>query len=50
MKRKRIHHLLVTSVHGMLVGMVSNHDLLPYAHELESSIRQDRPPGTSAPV
>ena len=36
MKRKRIHHLLVTSVHGMLVGMVSNHDLLPYAHELES--------------
>lgn len=36
MKRKGIHHLPVTSVHGTLVGMVSNHDLLPYAHELES--------------
>lgn len=36
MKRKGIHHLPVTSVHGTLVGMVSNHDLLPYAYELES--------------
>lgn len=36
MKRQGIHHLPVTSVHGMLVGMISNHDLLPYAHELES--------------
>jgi acetoin utilization protein AcuB len=23
------------SVHGMLVGMISNYDLLPYSHELE---------------
>lgn len=36
MKRKGIHHLPVTSVHGTLVGMISNHDLLPHAHELES--------------
>jgi len=36
MKRTGIHHLPVTSVHGTLVGMISNHDLLPYAHELES--------------
>jgi len=36
MNRKGIHHLPVTSVHGTLVGMISNHDLLPYAHELES--------------
>ena len=36
MKRKRIHHLPVTSVHDTLVGMISNHDLLPYAHVLES--------------
>jgi acetoin utilization protein AcuB len=36
MKRKGIHHLPVTSVHGTLAGMISNHDLLPYAHELES--------------
>jgi acetoin utilization protein AcuB len=36
MKRKGIHHLPVTSVHGTLVGMISNYDLLPYAHELES--------------
>ena len=36
MKRKGIHHLPVMSVHGTLVGMISNHDLLPYAHELES--------------
>jgi CBS domain-containing protein len=36
MKRKGIHHLPVMAVHGTLVGMISNHDLLPYAHELES--------------
>lgn len=36
MKRTGIHHLPVTSVHGTLVGMISNHDLLPHAHELES--------------
>jgi acetoin utilization protein AcuB len=36
MKRKGIHHLRVISVDGILVGMISNHDLLPYAHELES--------------
>ncbi len=36
MKHKGIHHLPVTSVHGTLVGMISNHELLPYAHELES--------------
>jgi acetoin utilization protein AcuB len=29
MNRKGIHHLPVTSVHGTLVGMISNHDLLP---------------------
>ena len=44
MKRMGIHHLPVTSVHGILVGMISNHDLLPYAHELESV----NPPGPSA--
>jgi len=44
MKRTGIHHLPVTSVHGTLVGMISNHDLLPYAHELESV----NPPGSSA--
>lgn len=37
MKRKGIHHLPVTSMHGTLVGLVSDRDLLPYAHELESS-------------
>jgi acetoin utilization protein AcuB len=36
MKRQGIHHLPVTSVDGTLVGMISSHDLLPYAHELES--------------
>jgi len=36
MKRKGIHHLPVTSIHGTLVGMISNYDLLPYANELES--------------
>ena len=36
MKHKGVHHLPVASVHGTLVGMISNHDLLPYAHELES--------------
>ncbi|MGH7147467.1 MAG: CBS domain-containing protein, partial [Nitrospiraceae bacterium] len=36
MKRKGIHHLPVTSVHGTLVGMISNYELLPYAYELES--------------
>ena len=36
MQHKEIHHLPVTSVHGTLVGMVSNHELLHYAHELES--------------
>lgn len=36
MQYKGIHYLPVTSVHGTLVGMVSNHELLPYAHELES--------------
>ena len=28
MQRKGIHHLPVTSIHGTLVGMISNHDLL----------------------
>jgi acetoin utilization protein AcuB len=37
MKRKGIHHLPVTSMHGALVGLISDRDLLPYAHELESS-------------
>ena len=37
MKRKGIHHLPVTSMHGTLVGLVSDRDLLPYVHELESS-------------
>jgi acetoin utilization protein AcuB len=36
MNRKGIHHIPVTSVHGALVGMISNRDLLPHAHELES--------------
>jgi len=36
MNRKGIHHLPVTSIHGTLVGMISNHDLLPHAHELGS--------------
>jgi acetoin utilization protein AcuB len=36
MKRTGIHHIPVTSVDGALVGMISNYDLLPYAHELES--------------
>jgi acetoin utilization protein AcuB len=36
MQRKGINHIPVTSVHGALVGMISNHDLLPYSHELES--------------
>ncbi len=36
MQRKGIHHLPVTSVHGTLVGMISNDDLLPYSHELET--------------
>jgi acetoin utilization protein AcuB len=36
MNRKGIHHLPVTSIHGTLVGMISNYDLLPHAHELES--------------
>ena len=36
MKHKGIHHLPVTSVHGTLVGIISDHDLLPYTHELES--------------
>jgi acetoin utilization protein AcuB len=36
MKHKGIHHLPVTSVHGTLVGMISNHDLLPHTNELES--------------
>lgn len=44
MKRQGIHHLPVTSVDGTLVGMISSHDLLPYAHELES-VNQ---PGPSA--
>jgi acetoin utilization protein AcuB len=44
MKHKGIHHLPVTSVHGTLVGMISDHDLLPYAHELESA----HSPGPSA--
>lgn len=44
MKHKGIHHLPVTSVHGTLVGMISDHDLLPFAHELESV----NPPGSSA--
>ena len=42
MKHKGIHHLPVTSVHGTLVGMISDHDLLPYAHELES-VNSPRP-------
>jgi acetoin utilization protein AcuB len=36
MQHKGIHHLPVMSVQGVLVGMVSNHELLPYAHDLES--------------
>ena len=36
MKHKGIHHLPVMSVDGTLVGMISNYDLLPYAHALES--------------
>ncbi len=37
MQHKGIHHLPVTSVHGTLIGMVSNCELLPYAHGLESA-------------
>ncbi|MDH4188494.1 MAG: CBS domain-containing protein [Nitrospira sp.] len=37
MKRKGIHHLPVTSIHGALVGLVSDRDLLPYAQDLESA-------------
>lgn len=44
MKHKGIHHLPVTSVDGTLVGMISDHDLLPFAHELESV----NSPGSSA--
>src|SRR5262249_27135114 len=44
MTRKGIHHLPVTSIHGTLVGMISNLELLPYAHELESVVS----PGASA--
>ncbi|MEO8340335.1 MAG: CBS domain-containing protein [Nitrospirota bacterium] len=44
MKHKGIHHLPVTSIHGTLVGMVSNHYLLSYAQELESVAH----PGPSA--
>jgi acetoin utilization protein AcuB len=36
MQHKGIHHLPVMSAHGILVGMVSNQELLPYVHELES--------------
>ncbi len=44
MKCKGIHHLPVTSLHGTLVGLISDRDLLPYRQELESS----SPPGPSA--
>ena len=37
MTRKGIHHHPVTSIHGTLVGMISNLELLPYARELESA-------------
>lgn len=37
MKCKGIHHLPVTSLHGTLVGLISDRDLLPYTQELESS-------------
>lgn len=37
MKRKGIHHLPVTAADGTLAGLVSDRELLPYAHELESS-------------
>lgn len=43
MKRKGIHHLPVTSMHGALVGLVSDRDLLPYTQELEAS-SSSRPP------
>jgi len=36
MKCMGTHHLPATSVHGTLVEMTSNHDLLPHAQELES--------------
>jgi acetoin utilization protein AcuB len=36
MQHKGIHHLPVMSAQSLLVGMVSNHELLPYAHDLES--------------
>ena len=36
MQHKGIHHLPVTSIRGTLVGMISNYELLPYTHELES--------------
>lgn len=44
MKCKGIHHLPVTSLHGTLVGLISDRDLLPYRQELESSSQ----PGPSA--
>ncbi|MCX5722694.1 MAG: CBS domain-containing protein [Nitrospirae bacterium] len=44
MKCKGIHHLPVTSLHGALVGLISDRDLLPYTQELESSSQ----PGPSA--
>lgn len=45
MKRKGIHHLPVTSMHGTLVGLVSDRDLLPYPQELESSSLSVDSPG-----
>jgi len=44
MKQRGIHHLPVTSVHDTLVGMISDQDLLPFVHELESLNR----PGPAA--
>lgn len=45
MKRKGIHHLPVTSLHGTLVGMISDRDLLRYWQDLESTAGQ----GPTAP-
>ena len=37
MTQKRIHHIPVTSIHGILVGMVSDRDLLSHAPDLAAN-------------
>lgn len=35
--RRSVHHLPVTSVHGILVGIISDRDLLPHVQELTTT-------------